>query len=332
MAVRSGVAVDLGTVNSLVHVLGHGLVVDEPSAVAYHRRSGKVVEVGLAADRLAGREPAEVGVVHPLRDGVISDLGVATELLQNLLRRARFRTSALQPRVVLCVPSGATSIEREALVAAAEFGHRRLDVRLADEPVAAALSAGSDPGSADGLFVLDVGGGTSEAAVVVGARMVAYRTLRLGGNAMDEAVVRAVREARGIQIGQKDAERLKIELGLSGGTGRSVSVAGRDLASSSLRQVAVNGEVVAAALEHPVAAIVDAVRDLLSEIPPGLAKDVFDRGIQVAGGGALLPGLARRIDNDVRVGAVVVDDPLRAVVRGAARMLDEIFDALEESA
>jgi rod shape-determining protein MreB and related proteins len=332
MGVRSGVAVDLGTVNTLVHVLGQGLVVDEPSAIALHQPSGKVVGVGLAADGLAGREPEGVKVVHPLRDGVISDLGAATDMLQSFLHRARFHTSALRPRAILCVPSGATTVERDALVAAAGFGHVRLDVRLVGEPVAAALSAGARLGSADGLFVLDVGGGTTEAAVVVGARMVAYRSLRLGGNAMDEAVRRAVREALGLQIGHRDAERLKIELGLTGGEHGSTSVAGFDLASLSLREVEVRGELVAAALEHPVAAIVGVVSELFSEMPSDLARDVLDRGVYVAGGGALLPGLTQLIDKEVGVDTVVVEEPLRAVVRGAARLLEESFDLLEKVA
>ncbi len=332
MAVRSGVAVDLGTVNTLVHLLGHGLVLEEPSAVAIHRTSGKILAVGYAADRLAGREPAGVAVLHPLRDGVISDLTAATEMLRAFLRRARFRTSALRPRAVLCVPSGATGLEREALLAAAAFGHGRLDVRLVDEPVAAALSAGAEAGSAEGVFVLDVGGGTSEAAVVVGARIVAYRSLRLGGNAMDEAVGGAVRQAFGLRIGPKDAERLKIELGVTGGEHGSATVAGIDLASSSLREAAVGGELVAAALEHPVAAIVDAVSELLGEMPPDLAEEVLQSGVQLAGGGALLPGLAQRIEKQVGLGTVVVDDPLRAVVRGAARLLEESFEVLEKTA
>ena len=332
MGVRSGVAVDLGTVNSLVHVLGRGLAVDEPSAIALHRPSGKVLGVGLAADRLVGREPARVEVVHPLRDGVISDLAAATQMLRVFLDRAGFHTSALRPRAVLCVPSGATAVEREALIAAVTSRHRRLEVRLLDEPVAAALGVGVDPESSDALFVLDVGGGTTEAAVVVGARMIAYRSLRLGGNEMDGAVVRAVREELGLRIGHRGAEQLKIELGLTGGESGSAAVAGTDLASLSPREVEVPGEVVAAALEHPVAAIVDAVSQLLVEMPADLANDVLDRGVQVAGGGALLLGLAQRIEKEVGVGTVVVDDPLRSVVRGAARLLEEGFDSLERTA
>jgi rod shape-determining protein MreB len=332
MGVRSGIAVDLGTVNTLVHVLGHGLVVDEPSTIALHRPSGRVLGVGLAADRLAGREPEGVAVVYPLRDGVISDLPAAAEMLRGFLHRARFHTSALRPRAVLCVPSGATSIEREALVSVATFGHSRLDVRLVGEPVAAALSAGARPGSGDGVFVLDVGGGTTEAAIVVGTRMVAYRSLRLGGIAMDEAVARAVREALGLQVGRKVAERLKIELGLTRGAQGSAGVAGFDLSSLSLREVAVPSEVVASALEYPVACIVSAVSELFSEMPPDLARDVLDRGVHIVGGGALLPGLTQRINTEVGVETVVVDEPLRAVVRGAARLLEGSFHSLDTMA
>jgi rod shape-determining protein MreB len=162
--------------------------------------------------------------------------------------------------------------------------------------------------------------------------MVAYRSLRLGGNAMDEAVRRGVRQMLGLRISQKDAERLKIELGLSGGERGSATVAGMDLTTSSLEELEVDGDVVAAALERPVAAIVDAARELVVAMPPDLAKDVLNSGIQIVGGGALLPGLAQRVEKEVGVGAVVVDDPLRAVVRGAERLLEESFDSLEKTA
>ncbi|MGH9920066.1 MAG: rod shape-determining protein, partial [Nitrososphaerales archaeon] len=331
MGARSGVAVDLGTVNTLVHLAGQGIVLDEPSAIAVDRVSGKVVAVGLEADQLFGRAPVDVEVVHPLRDGVISDLAAATEMLQGFLRRARFHKSALRPRAILCAPSCATVIEREALVAAAAFS-RRLEVRLVDEPVAAALSAGAGEESTDGVFVLDVGGGTTEAAVVVGPRMVAYRSLRLGGNTMDEAVETALRRGLGLRVGRKDAERLKIQLGLTGGEHASAVVAGLDVASGSLREIEVEAAFVSAALERAVAAIVGSVVDLLSEIPPGLAKEVIGRGVQMAGGGALLPGLAARIEKESGVGTVVVDDPLRAVVRGASRVLEEGFGSLGKTA
>ncbi len=332
MGVRSGIAVDLGTVNSLVYVHGHGLVVEEPSAIALDRRSRRIVEVGSRADELVGREPAGVEVVHPLRDGVISDLAAATDMLRAFVHRARFHASALRPHAVLCVPSGATPIERDALLAAATFGRRRLDVRLVDEPVAAALSAAADPRAPGGIFALDIGGGTTEAAVVVGGRMLAYRSLRLGGNAMDEAVRRMVHQTLGLRISQKDAERLKIELGLTGGEVGSAIVAGVGLITSTLEELEVEGDVVAAALERPVAAIADAVRQLLEEMPADLAKDVLGAGIQVAGGGALLPGLAQRVEKEVGVGTVVIDDPLRAVVRGAARLLEEGFGSLDQTA
>lgn len=332
MRAWSGVAVDLGTVNTLVHRCGQGLVIDEPSAIAIERASGKVLAVGKAADHLFGREPVGVEVVHPLRDGVVTDLDTATQMLQGFLHRVHFHTSALRPRAILCVPSGATMVEREALVAAATFSRPRLDVRLVDEPVAAALSVGADEESSDGVFVLDVGGGTSEAAVVVGSRMVAYRSLRVGGNAMDEAVETALRRTLGVRVGRKDAERLKMALGLGDGECGAAMIAGVDVMSGALREVEVGADVVSRALERPVAAIVGAVVELLSEIPPGLAREVIGRGVQLAGGGALLCGLAARIERDAGVPTFVVDDPLRAVVRGASRLLEEGFGSLARSA
>lgn len=332
MALRSGVAIDLGTVNSLVYVLGRGIVLEEPSVIALHRGSGRVAAVGEPADRLAGREPAEIQVVHPVRDGVVSDLDAATSMLRTYLHRVRFHTSALRPRAVMCVPSGATALERHALVTSVAIGHPRLDVRLLDEPVAAAVGVGTPTGSNGTLFVVDVGGGTTEAAVVVDAKMVAYRSLRLGGNAMDDAIQLAVRRGLGVRISHHDAERLKIELGLSSPDRAAAEVAGIDAVTGALREVVVDADLVSQALERPVLAIAEAVADLVSAMPPDVAKDVVNRGVQLVGGGALLSGIAGRIAKEAGVGVAVPDDPLRAVVRGAAHLLEESFDTLAQSA
>lgn len=332
MGLRAGVAIDLGTVNSLVHVLGRGLVVEEPSVVGRDRRSRAVAIVGGPAERQVGREPVDMEVVHPLRDGVVSDLDAATAMLKAFLCRARFHTSALPPRAVMCVPSGANSIERQALVATAAAGHPRLCVRLVDEPVAAAVGAGSDPVSGSGVLVVDVGGGTTEAAVVMGGQMVDYRSLRIGGNAMDDAVVRAVRTTLGVRISQREAERLKFELGLAVADQSGTTVVGIDTVTGALHEVPVDVSVVADALARPVAAITDAVTDLVSAMPPGIARDVAERGIQLAGGGAQLRGFAARLAGSSGIGVVVSHDPLRTVVRGAAQLLEEHFTTLAEAA
>lgn len=325
---RSGVAVDLGTVNTLVHVRRRGVVLDEPSAIALRKQTGNPTLVGWRADDLVGTEPADIDVVHPLRDGVISDLDAAAAMLRGFLRQAHFRSSLRRPRAVICVPSGASFIERRALVAAAAYRRPRLCVRLLEEPVAAAVGGGADPLGTDGVLVVDIGGGTTEAALVVGTHVVRLRTLRIGGNAMDEAILQAVKAELGLQIGPRAAEHLKKTVGLTGGAEGAAQVVGIDAASGTVREERVSPSVVASALEHPVAAMIGAVEELIWEIPPDLAAGVVRRKVQVSGGGALLQGLAGRIRAATGVTTVIVEDPLRAVVRGAATMLDRHFKLL----
>jgi rod shape-determining protein MreB len=325
---RSGVAVDLGTVNTLVHVRGKGVVLDEPSAIALQKQAGGSILVGWRADDLVGTELADVDVVHPLRDGVISDLDAATAMLRGFLRQAHFRSSLRRPRAVICVPSGASFIERRALVAAAGYRRPRLAVRLLEEPVAAAVGGGADPLGTDGVLVVDIGGGTTEAALVVGMHAVRLRTLRIGGNAMDEAILQAVKAELGLQIGPRAAEHLKKALGLTGGAQGSAPVVGIDTARGTVREERVSGQVVASALEHLVAGVVDAVEGLIWEIPPDLAAGVVRRKVQLSGGGALLQGLADRIRAATGLTTVIAEQPLRSVVRGAATMLERHFDLL----
>jgi rod shape-determining protein MreB len=322
MRLRAGVAIDLGTVNTLVHVAGRGLVVEEPSAIALDRQTGAVAAVGLAADALAGKEPRDLEVIHPLRDGVIADLDASAAMLQAFLRRARLRRGLLRPSAVVCVPGGATFVERRSLAAAVESSRPRCTVRLVDEPVAAAAGAGFDLAAGAGAFIVDVGGGTTEAAVVAGGHVVRAQSLRIGGNAMDEAIVHAVKAELGLLLGRNAARSLKMTLGLAEGMPGWLEAVGVDAASRTPRTERVPGWLVAAALEHPVVAIVGSVQEMLSDIPPNLAEDVVRGKIRLAGGGALLPGLAARIEAATGIPAVVVDDPLRCVVRGAAEILE----------
>ena len=322
MRLRSGVAIDLGTVNTLVSVAGRGLIIDEPSAIAIDRASGRVAAVGLAADALAGKEPQNVEVVHPLRNGVVADLQAASAMLQGFLRRAKVRRGLLRTAAVVCVPGGATWVERRSLVAALGAVRPRCTVQLIDEPVAAAAGAGFDLAEGAGVFIVDVGGGTTEAAVVAGGQIVKAESLRMGGNSMDNAIVAAVKAELGLLLGRNAARSLKTTLGLAeDGTGWMEAV-GVDAARRTPRVEQVPGRLVARALEHIVTSIVDCVQDMLSDIPPNLAEDVVRGKIRLAGGGALLPGLASRIEAATDIPVVVVDDPLRCVVRGAAEILE----------
>ena len=324
MRLRASVAIDLGTVNTLVSIAGRGIVVEEPSAIAVDRTTGRAVAVGHAADTLTGKEPQGIDVIHPLREGVIADLDAATAMLQGFLRQARLRRWLLRPMAAVCVPSGATWVERRALAAAMEAGRPRCSVRLVEEPVAAAAGAGFDLAGTAGAFIVDIGGGTSEIAVVIGGHLVRAESLRLGGNAMDEAIVQAVKNELGLLIGRNSARRLKMALGLTGvSVPESAEAIGVDAARGTPRVENVPGYVIADALERPVEAIVEAVREILLDLPPDLAEDVVRGKICLTGGGALLLGLASKIEVAAGIPALVVDDPLRCVVRGAAELLDD---------
>jgi rod shape-determining protein MreB len=323
MRLRAGVAIDLGTVNTLVCVAGRGLVVEEPSAIAFDRSGGGVVAVGLEADALAGKETQDVSVIHPLRDGVIADLDASAAMLQAFLRRAGLRRRGLRPSAIICVPSGATWVERRSLAAAAESVRPRCRVRLVDEPVAAAAGAGLAIADGSGSFIVDIGGGTTEAALLAGGHLAKARSLRLGGNVMDDVIVRAVKDELGLIIGRNAARSLKMTLGIAAGTTGWMEAVGVDSVERTPRVETVPGGLVARALERPVATIVEAVQEMLTDIPPNLAEDVVRGKIRLAGGGAMLPGLASRIETATGISALVVDDPLRCVVRGAAEILEQ---------
>ena len=322
MRLRSGVAIDLGTVNTLVSISGRGLVIDEPSAIALDRSTGRVAAVGEAADVLAGKEPQGVEVVHPLRDGVIADLEAATAMLQGFLRRSRLRRGLLRTAAVVCVPGGATWVERRSLAAAVGAVRPRCTVQLVDEPVAAAAGAGFDLAAGSGVFIVDVGGGTTEAAVVAGGQIVRAQSLRMGGNAMDDAIASTVKSELGLMLGRNAARSLKCTLGLATDGPSVMETVGVDAARRTPRVEHVPAGMVARALQHIVTAMVDSVQEMLSDIPPNLAGDVVLGKIRLAGGGALLPGLASRIEAATDIPVLVVEDPLRCVVRGAAEILE----------
>jgi len=317
MRVRADVAVDLGTVNTLVWIAGRGLVLEEPSAIAIDSDTSGVVAVGQAADVLTDKEPRGIQVIHPLQDGVIADLDAAAAMLRGFLRRA-LSWSPLRARLLVCVPGGATYIERRSIIAAVQ----RFRADLVDGPGAAAAGAGLELSAGAGGFIVDVGGGTTEIGAVAGWRVVRAESLRVAGNAMDDAIVRRTREEIGLLISSRAARQLKVTLGLTGGDDGWAETVGIDAASRSPRVERVGGDLVAAAIDPLVVKMGAAVRDMVAEIPPGLAEDVVRGKIRLSGGGALLSGFAARIESAAGIGAVVAEDPLRCVVRGAAMMLD----------
>jgi rod shape-determining protein MreB len=322
MRFRGNVAIDLGTVNTLVWVAGRGLVLEEPSAIAVDSASGAIAAIGTAADVLAEKEPQDIRVIYPLRDGVIADLDATAAMLHGFLQRARPHRGLLKPRALVCVPTGATWVERRSVLAALSAGRPRYSVQLIDEPVAAAAGAGFDLNAGAGGFVVDIGGGTTEVAAVAGWRVVRAQSLRMAGNTMDEAIVNIVRSKLGLILSQRAARQLKMTLGLTGGTVGATEVVGIDAARRTPRVEQVPADLVATALEPAVAVIASTVQEVLSDIPSGIAEDVVRGKVRLAGGGALLPGIASRIEAMAEIGVVVAEDPLRCVLRGAATMLE----------
>jgi rod shape-determining protein MreB len=332
------IAVDLGTANTLVYVRGHGIVISEPSVVAIDEQTGTVRAVGSQAKQMIGRAPAQLTVVRPLASGVIADFEVAAEMLRYFLRQVGGRYS--RSRVVLCVPSGVTDVEKRAVEEAAlEAGAR--EAYLIEEPVAAAIGAGLPVAEARGNMIVDIGGGTTEVAVVSLGGIVVSQSLRVAGDDMDEAIMGAIRRDYHVVIGQPTAEQLKLEVGSAlhpdshddrgsvdtGGDSDgeiAAELRGRDQQSGLPRPLVVEAEYVSRSLEEPISQIVQAVRQTLDQTPPELAADIIDSGIVLAGGGALLRRLPQRLRAELQLPVIVAESPLTCVAVGAGKSLEQI--------
>jgi rod shape-determining protein MreB len=325
------IAVDLGTANTVVFVRGEGVVLFEPSVVAIDEISGRVLAVGAEARRMIGRTPATIRATRPLRHGVIADFEVTEQMLRHFMR-ATIGSRFAHPRVVLCVPSGITEVERRAVEEATLAAGAR-EALLIEEPMAAAIGADLPVAEAAASMVVDIGGGTTEVAVIALGGMVVWKSIRVGGYEMDEAIVDHAKRAHGLLIGQERAEEVKIEIGAARDPAQAgqADVAGRDQRTGLLRRVALGADEVQQALEGPVNRIVDAVKDTLEQTPPQLAADVVERGMVLAGGGALLREMDERLRAETGVPVDVVDSPLTCVALGAGRSLEE-FEAMARSA
>jgi rod shape-determining protein MreB len=317
-------AVDLGTANTLVFIRGRGIVLFEPSVVAISEETGKVHAVGAEAKRMIGRTPASIRATRPLRHGVIADFEMTEAMLRHFITRAAGSRFAFA-RVVLCVPSGITDVERRAVDEATRVAGART-VYLIEEPMAAAIGAGLPVADAVASMVIDVGGGTTEVAVISLGGMVVWESIRVGGYEMDDAIVDHVKNMHKLLIGQETAETAKIEIGSVSpdDDGAETTVAGRDLVTGLLRRATVSGADVRRALEGPVGRIVAAVKDTLERTPPELAADLGERGIVLAGGGSLLRGLDEKLRAEVGLPVQIADSPLTCVAEGAGRSLDEL--------
>lgn len=316
-------AIDLGTANTVVFARGRGIVMLEPSVIAIDEGSGKVLAVGSEAKRMIGRTPARIRALRPLRHGVIADFDVTEQMLAHFMRRAIDRRFA-RPQVMLCVPSGLTPLERDAVEEAARAAGARA-VYLIEEPLAAAIGADLPIADPVANTVLDIGGGTTEIAVISLGSMVVWRSARIGGYEMDDALVSHFKRAHGLEIGEGRAEQLKIEIGSAAKVaGEEAEVTGRDLNSGGLRTTTVTASEVHVALEPTVGQVIDAVRETLEETPPELSADIGERGIVLAGGGVLLHGFAQRLRAETGLPVELVEEPLTCVAVGAGRSLDEL--------
>jgi rod shape-determining protein MreB and related proteins len=323
-------AIDLGTANTVVYRRGAGIVLFEPSVVAIDELTGKVQAVGERARRMIGRTPATIRATRPLRDGVVADFDMAEQMLRYFIGETSGRRGS--PRVVVCVPTGITDVERRAVEEAAmAAGARR--AYLMEEPMAGAIGADLPVSEATGTMIVDIGGGTSEVAVIALGGMVVSQSLRVGGYEMDEAIVRHIRDEHKLLVGHERAEQVKIEIGSAWPlpVEAETDVAGRDLLTGLLRRTVVDSKEVRAALARPVAQIIDAVKDALERTPPELAADISDRGVVLVGGGSLLRGIDERLRRETELPVYVVEGPLTCVAVGAGRSLEELA-ALEASA
>ncbi len=323
-------AIDLGTANTLVYVKSRGIVLAEPSVVAIADVRGKkqVLAVGEEAKQMLGRTPGNISAIRPMRDGVIADFEVAEEMIKHFIRKVHNRRSFASPIIIVCVPSGSTAVERRAIQESAESaGARR--VLLIEEPMAAAIGAGLPVTEPSGSMIVDIGGGTTEVAVISLGGIVYSRSVRVGGDKMDEAIISYIRRNHNLLIGESSAERLKIGLGAArpdenGEDGPWQEVRGRDLINGVPRHVVVNQKQVSESLAEPVFQIVEAVRTALEMTPPELAADIVDKGIVLTGGGALLHRLDQVLREATGLPVVVAEDPLSCVVLGTGRALEEL--------
>jgi rod shape-determining protein MreB len=324
-------AVDLGTANTLVYVRGRGIVLSEPSVVAIDQRTGEVHAVGVEAKRMLGRTPGTIAAIRPLKDGVIADFDVTEEMLRHFIQKVHQNRWA-HPRVVVCVPSGVTGVEKRAVEEATISAGAR-QAYLIEEPMAAAIGAGLPVSEPTGNLIVDIGGGTTEVAVISLGGIVVSQSIRVGGDEMDEAIVKYVQREYKLLIGTQTAEEVKLEIGSASSMGEELQceIRGRDLVTGLPKTVVLSSQEVRVALEEPLNQIIDAIKSTLDKTPPELSSDVMDRGIMLAGGGALLSQLDERIRRETEMPVHIAESPLTCVAVGSGRSLEE-FDVLHKQA
>jgi rod shape-determining protein MreB and related proteins len=325
LAIGRDIAIDLGTANTLVYVRGQGIVLNEPSVVAIDTRDGRPVAVGWEAKRMLGRTPGHIRAVRPLKDGVIADFDVCEKMLRYFIQRiSNSRWS--KPRMVICVPSGITGVEQRAVQEAAEYAGARKPVHIIEEPMAAAIGADLPVHEPSGNMIVDIGGGTTEVAVISLGGIVVAQSVRVAGDELDDAITQYVRTQFSLDIGENTAEEIKIQMASAWPLEQELTadVGGRDTLTGLPKTIELTTENVREAIAEPIAAIIDAVKSTLDRTPPELAADIMDRGIHLSGGGALLAGITTRMTHDTGMPCYVAPDPLYAVAIGSGRALENI--------
>src|SRR6476469_6082286 len=322
-------AVDLGTANTLIYVRGRGIVLNEPSVVAVNIRDQRPLAVGLEAKRMIGRTPAHIVAIRPLKDGVIADFEITEKMLRYFIQRVHQRRWA-KPRMVICVPSGVTGVEKRAVQEAAEFAGARKDPFIVEEPMAAAIGAGLPVAEPTGNMVVDIGGGTTEGAVISLGGIVTSTSIRIGGDELDEAIIQHVKKEYSLLLGERTSEAIKLAIASVFPTPDELvaEIKGRDLVSGLPKTITISAEEIRRAIEEPVNAIIDAIKTTLDRTPPELAADIMDRGIVLTGGGALSRGLDKRLRHETGMPVRISDTPLQAVVLGSGKCLEE-FEVLQ---
>lgn len=325
------IGVDLGTANVLVYIKGKGIVLREPSVVAIDRDTNQVLEIGEEARRMLGRTPGNIVAIRPLREGVIADYDTTESMLRHFIEKVAGRSFLFKPRIMVCIPSGVTTVEKRAVLeAAVQAGARK--TYLIEEPLAAALGAGLEISEPYGSMVVDIGGGTTDVAVISLGGIVVSESLRIGGDKFDEAIVRYVKKEYNVMIGERTAEEIKINVGTAIRDARqgSLEVRGRDLLTGLPKTIKLVVNETCEALDEPVSRIIQCVKKVLEDTPPELSSDIMDRGIVMTGGGALLFGLDTLIQKETGIPTYLAEDPLSCVALGTGKALESI-DKLEDS-
>ena len=323
-------AIDLGTANTLVYVRGKGIVLNEPSVVAINTSSTGIVAVGSEAKRMIGRTPGNIVAIRPLKDGVIADFDTTERMLRYFIQKVHRRSRFAQPRIVVCVPSGITGVEQRAVKDTAYAAGAR-KVYIIEEPMAAAIGAGMPVHEPTGNMIVDIGGGTTEVAVISLGGIVTSQSIRTGGDELDESIMSYVKKEYSLMLGERTAEEIKMSIGSAFPMPDEphAEIRGRDLVSGLPKTIVVSAEEIRKAIEEPVNDIVDAVKATLDRCPPELAGDVMDRGIVITGGGALLRGLDERLRHETGMPVFLAEDPLHSVALGSGRCVEE-FEALQQ--